>query len=223
MIFDILLYRFLWVAAMTKISIHFFLVLLMFFFMALFPVSFTQASQQKTSYYTFDKLHTQIHFSISHLGFSYSHGRFMDFNGGFYFDKEKPEESFVDITINTASIFMGSKEWDDHLKNADFFDVEKHPVMHFKSTKVEVTGDKTANIYGDLTLLGLTKPVILQTRLNGFGLHPYSKKNTAGFSATTTIKRSDFGMTYGLPAVGDEVSIVIEVEAQQSEAEDSPL
>jgi polyisoprenoid-binding protein YceI len=162
--------------------------------------------------FEFDKAHTQIIFAVNHLGFSNSHGKFLDFDGGFTLDEDKPEKSSVNVTIKTASIDMDDQKWDDHLKNEDFFNVEKFPDMTFKSTKVELTGDKTAKVTGDLTLLGVTKPVTLDVTLNKTGVHPYSKKYVAGFSATGTLNRSEFGMTYGLPGVGDEVKLIIEVE-----------
>lgn len=176
------------------------------------------SSETKPAYdYSFDKLHTQIHFAVNHLGFSNSHGRFLDFDGGFNFDEADPAKSNVDVTIQTASIDMADKAWDDHMKNADFFNVEKYPTMTFKSTKVTLTGDNAADVHGDLTILDVTKPVVLKTVFNKVGEHPYSKKHVAGFSGTAKIKRSDFGMTYGLPAVGDDVSITIEVEGVKND------
>src|SRR5690606_12273607 len=105
--------------------------------------------------------------------------------------------SSTEVTIDTSSISMNHEAWENHLKNADFFDVEKFPTMTFKSTKVERTGEKTAKMTGDLTLLGVTKPVTLDVTLNKSDLHPFHKKMAAGFSATGTLKRSDFGMNYG--------------------------
>lgn len=163
--------------------------------------------------YNFDKLHTQIVFFADHLGFSHSSGKFLGFDGHFTFDREHPENSDVEITIDTNSVNMDDEKWDEHLKSADFLNVEKFPTMTFKSTGITVTGDNTADITGDLTLLGVTKPVVLKVIHNKSGTSPYGGEYKAGFSATTTIKRSDFGMEYGLPAVGDNVDIRIEVEA----------
>ena len=98
------------------------------------------------------------------------------------------------------------------MKNEDFFNVEKFPTMTFKSTNIEITGENTANITGDLTILDTTKPVTLDVTHNKSGVHPFNGEFVAGLSATTTVKRSDFGMTYGLPAVGDDVEIRLEVE-----------
>ncbi len=188
--------------------------------LAFAPVSsFAQtAATPSVERYEFDKLHTQILFFVSHLGFSFSEGEFLDFGGHFDLDRANLANSSVDVTIQTASIDMDDTKWDDHMKNQDFFNVEAFPTMTFKSTRVDVTGDNTADIHGDLTILGVTKPVVLKTVHNKSGEHPYSKKMVAGFSATTTIKRSEWGMNYGLPAVGDDVEIRIEVEAVKQDA-----
>lgn len=162
--------------------------------------------------YTYDPAHTQVMFSVSHLGFSYSHGRFNKFSGQFMMDEQKPEGSSAEIAIDTGSIDMNSDAWDKHLKSADFFNVEKFPKMAFKSTKIVKTGEKTAEMTGDFTLLGVTKPVTMYVTLNKIGEHPMNKNKMAGFSLTGKIKRSDFGMNYGLPMVGDDVAINVQVE-----------
>ena len=167
--------------------------------------------------FTFDKAHTQIFFSVSHLGFSYSTGKFTGFDGSFTFDEAKPESSKVDVSIDTHSLTMDDAAWEKHLKSEDFFNVEKFPAMTFKSTRIEKTSDNAGRLTGDLTLLGVTKPVILEVIFNKSGIHPYSKKYVAGFSATGKLNRSDFGMVYGLPGVGDEVNISIEVEGIRAE------
>ena len=185
----------------------------------LLAASLFVATPAAAAQYTFEKPHTQIIFAVGHLGFSHSHGMFTDFSGGFTFDEAAPEKSTVDVTIQTASIDMRHDKWNEHLKNADFFNVEQFPTMTFKSTAVEVTGEKTAKLTGNLTLLGVTKPVTLDVTYNKSGVHPYSKKYVSGFSATGTLNRSDFGMTYGLPGVADEVRLIIEVEGESEKAE----
>lgn len=162
--------------------------------------------------YTLEKPHTQIIFSINHLGFSNSQGKFLDYSGTFTFDRGKPENSRVEAAIKTASLFMGDEKWDQHMKSDDFFNVEKFPEMTFRSTAVELLSANTANITGDLTILGVTKPVTLSATFNKAEKHAFSGKYVAGFSASAKIKRSDFGMTYGLPLLGDDVDITIEVE-----------
>lgn len=185
------------------------------------PMHETADVKAEAEHYTFDKAHTQVLFFVNHLGFSMSQGEFHDYDGHYTFDRAHPEKSTIDVTINTASIDMDDEKWDDHLKNKDFFNVEEFPTMTFKSTSIEVTGDNTADITGDLTILGVTKPAVLQTTYNKSAVHPYSKKFVSGFSATATVKRSDYGMTYGLPGVGDEVEVRIEVEGYRTEAEDT--
>ena len=183
---------------------------------AIFYIQPAKAADQ----YSFDKAHTQILFFVDHLGFSKSQGEFLDYDGHFNFNTSEPAKSDVEVTIKTASIDMDHEGWNDHMKNADFFDVEKFPTMTFKSTAIEVTGDNTANITGDFTLLGVTKPVVLAVTHNKSDTHPFSGKYVSGFSASTTIKRSDFGMTYGVPGVGDDVEVRIEVEGVRADKAD---
>ena len=184
-----------------------------------FMVLAVQPAKAEIEIYDFDKAHTQILFFVDHLGFSTSQGEFHDYDGSFYFNINEPEKSKVDVTIKTNSIDMDDKKWNDHMKNADFFDVEKFPTMTFKSTAIKKTGDKTAVITGDITILETTKPVALDVTFNKAAVHPFSQKYVAGFSAKTKIKRSDFGMKYGLPMIGDEVDIMIEVEGLRQNGE----
>lgn len=177
--------------------------------------AFGAQARAEATKFVLDKPHTQIAFFINHLGFSNSLGKFTDYEGFIMYDQAEPAKSSVEVTIKTASIDLDDQKWNEHMIGADFFNVEKFPEMTFKSTAIEVTGDHTANITGDLTILGVTKPVILSAVHNQTGKHPFSGKTGAGFSATTAIKRSDFGMGYGLPAVGDDVRIMIEVESYE--------
>ncbi|WP_439814029.1 YceI family protein [Zavarzinia sp. CC-PAN008] len=160
-----------------------------------------------------DESHTQVLFSVNHLGFSTVHGWFGKGQGTLDLNPEKPAESKVTFTIDAASVQSGWAARDEHLKNKDFFNVEQFPTITFTSTSVEVTGEKTAKVTGDLTLLGVTKPVVLDVTLNNMGPHPMNQKQVAGFTATTTIKRSEFGMSYGVPVVGDEIPLIINTEA----------
>ncbi len=165
--------------------------------------------------YEFDTVHSQIIFFVDHLGFAKSEGEFLHFDGGFTFDPENVEASSVDVTIDTSSISLDDEKWDAHMKNADFFDVEKYPTMTFKSTGIEKTSENTGKLTGDLTMLGQTHPVTLDVKMNKVGTHPRSGNQHAGFSATGTLNRSQWGMEYGLPMVGDEVEMRIEVEASK--------
>ena len=171
---------------------------------------------QATDSYSFDKSHADAVFKVSHLGFSNTWGRFNDVEGTLMLDEANPGASSVDVTIQSASIDTNHGKRDDHLRNADFFNVGAFPTITFKSTGVEVTGEKTARITGDFTLLGVTKPVVLDTMLNSIAEHPFQAGVTvAGFTATTTIKRSDFGMAYGVPGIGDEIEIFLDIEAMK--------
>lgn len=169
--------------------------------------------------YDFDKAHTQIIFFVNHLGFSNSEGEFHDYDGHFLFDRDHPEQSSVEVAIKTGSIDMDDAKWDEHMKNKDFFNVAEFPVMLFKSTAIKVLSDNTADITGDLTLLGMTKPVTLHVTHNKSERHPMGEKFVSGFSASAKIKRSDFGMAYGLPMVSDDVEIRLEVEGVREDGE----
>lgn len=177
-------------------------------------------ARAETLHYTLDRPHTQIMFFVDHMGVSKSQGEFLDYDGRITFVTDHPEQSSVEATIRTGSLAMGDEKWDAHLKSPDFFDVEKFPDMTFKSTAIAVTGEKTADITGDLTIHGVTKPVTLKTVWNGSGKHAMTGKPIAGFSATGMIKRSDFDMGYGIPMVGDDVELRIEVEAAGESAAD---
>ncbi len=166
----------------------------------------------KSEKFILDPLHTNITWSANHAGFSNPNGKFAKSSGVMFIDKKNPENSSVEVEIDTTSIITGIEAFDIHLKGADFFNVEQFKTAKFISTKVEVMANDIAKIHGDLTLIGVTKPVILEAKLNKIGRHPFTLKKTAGFSATTTIKRSDFGIKYGLSLVSDEVKIAFEVE-----------
>lgn len=161
--------------------------------------------------YDFDKSHTQILFFSDHGGFSKQEGEFREFDGHFIFDQQKPENSSIDVTIQTASIDMDMEKWDAHMKNEDFFNVEKFPAMTFKSTEIKVTGENTADITGDLTLLGVTKPATLHVTHNKSGDNMRGTY-VSGFSAVATIDRTLWGMNYGVPMMNPMIDIRIETE-----------
>ena len=171
--------------------------------------------------YNFDKLHTQVLFFVEHMGFSHSNGKFLKFDGNFKFDPANPATGSTEVTIQTDSLNMDDATWEEHLKAPDMFNVATFPTMTFKSTKVEIDAEdkNEAKMTGDLTLLGVTKPVTLDVTMNKCGEHPFNKKQTCGFDAEGTLKRSDFGMTKGIPMVGDEVKIRITVEGSVEDAQ----
>lgn len=169
-------------------------------------------SVQAADSYTIDSRHTFPVFEVNHLGFSTQRGRFNKSAGKISLDTAAKSGS-VELTIDSASIDMGIDKWDEHMKSPDFFNSAKHPTITFKSNKIKFDGDNIVGADGDFTLLGVTKPISLV--LSGFrcGEHPMLKKIVCGVDATTTIKRSDFGMKYGIPAIGDEVKLLVPVEA----------
>ena len=167
--------------------------------------------------YSLDKGHGYITFSYSHLGFSNPHVGFNDFDVDLKLDAKNPAASQLEVVIQAASISSRVEEFDGHLRGSDYFDTEKHPTIGFSSTKVAMTSATTADVHGNLTIKGVSKPVVLNAVLNKAGAHPIAKKPTLGLSATTTIKRSDWGIDKYTPLVGDDVSIEIEVELPQAQ------
>ncbi len=162
--------------------------------------------------YRFDPVHTQILFSVSHLGFSQPSGRLHVKSGFIHFDKNDWPGSKVEAVVDIASLDMGDAAWNAKLRSWEFFGADKHPIAQFVSISVEKTGEHSGIVHGKLILLGITRPLDLAVTFNRAGVDPYSLKYTAGFSATATIKRSDFGMKKYLPDVGDKIELRIEVE-----------
>ncbi|MTJ83244.1 MAG: YceI family protein [Telmatospirillum sp.] len=159
-----------------------------------------------------DRTHAKVIFSYSHFGYSVSYGFLTDFNAKLSFDPKAPANSALDATFNLNGIDTAVPKLNDHLKTADFFDVEKFPTATFKSTKITVTGPNTGVVTGDLTLHGVTKPVSLDVTFNGGGMHMAKKKYDLGFNAVGHLKRSDFGLGAYVPMVGDDVSLQISAE-----------
>jgi polyisoprenoid-binding protein YceI len=162
--------------------------------------------------YTLDPQHSFVLWHIKHFDFSNQSGKFYA-NGTLMLDDANPKNSKVDVTIQVNDMVTGIDKLDEHLKGKSFFDVSAFPTATFVSNKVDVTGKDTAKVHGMLTLHGVTKPVVLSVKLNRKAMNPISEKETAGFSATAKIKRSDFGMTTLIPKLGDQVDLNIEVEA----------
>jgi polyisoprenoid-binding protein YceI len=170
------------------------------------------AASASASDYRFDPVHTQVLFSVSHLGFSRPQGRLHVKSGFIHFDENDWGKAKVEAEIDTTSLDMGDATWNAKLRSWEFFGADKHPSAQFVSDKVEKTGERSGVVHGRLTLLGVSRPLDLTVTFNRAGMDSYSLHYTAGFSATATLKRSDFGMKKYLPDVGDEVSIQIEAE-----------
>jgi polyisoprenoid-binding protein YceI len=172
-------------------------------------VSVTSPAAVKPGVYTVEPNHTRVLFAVSHLGFTTYFGNFTGVSGSLTLDPKKPSASAVSITIPVKSVSTTNAVLDGELKAADWLDASADPEITFKSTSVTPTGHGNANIAGDLTLHGVTKPVVLAAKFNGAGTDPIIKAYTVGFDATTKIKRSDFGVTKYVPLVGDEVTVTI--------------
>jgi len=167
--------------------------------------------------YVLDPSHSQIVFTYNHLGFSTTTGMFSGFEGAISFDQAEPAKSSVTVEFPVTTMLTGWQERFDHFMTADFFNAEANGTVKFVSTAIEVTGETTAKITGDLTMNGLTKPVVLDAKLNQKGDHPMANKPWAGFDATTTVLRSDFNLGMFAPYISDEVKIDISIEAMKAE------
>lgn len=166
--------------------------------------------------YKLDPVHSNIVFATDHMGFAKMIGQFQEFDGTFTFDGNSAEGVTVEVVVKTASIDTDHEARDKHLTSPDFFNAQEFPEMTFKSTSVEPTGDNTAKLTGELTLLGVTKPITLDVTFNKADANPMDPNVfIAGFSAKGTLKRSDFGMQYGQGAIGDEVMLWIEAEGHR--------
>jgi polyisoprenoid-binding protein YceI len=171
----------------------------------------------------FDKSHSGIHFTVRHLMVSKVRGSFHDWSGTLTLDDEDITRSKVAVTITAASVDTKEPKRDDHLRSADFFDVEKFPTLEFASTAVRKSGDEELEVTGDLTIHGITRSVILHVEVGGQVKDPWGGTR-AGFSAKTAISRKEFGLVWnalleaGGVAVGDKIEIGLEIEAVKSAA-----
>lgn len=172
-----------------------------------------------------DPAHSEITFSVRHMMISNVRGRFEKFDGAVDFNMDDPTRSSVEVSIDANSINTRDAQRDGHLRSADFLAVEEYPVLAFKSTRLEKVNDATGRIYGDLTIRGVTRPVVLDTEMNGILKNPWGK-TAVGFSASTQINRKDWGLNWNVALeaggwlVSEEISINIELElVQQVEQE----
>ncbi|MCG8693853.1 MAG: YceI family protein [Minwuiales bacterium] len=173
---------------------------------------------QAAETFEIDQSHTNIVFLVDHLGYSNMVGEFHEFSGSFTFDPDDVTNNKVEMVIKTDSVDTDHEKRDDHLRSPDFFNTAEFPEMTFTSTSVEQTGKTTGKITGDLTLLGVTKPVTLDVTFNKMAPHPIPSYNgvvVAGFSARAKVDRTDFGMQYAAGAIGNELDLIIEVEGHK--------
>jgi polyisoprenoid-binding protein YceI len=166
-------------------------------------------AQSQAGTYAVDPGHTQVGWRVSHMGFSNYAGGFSDVSGSLTLDPKNPAASKLSVKIPVASVTTTSAKLTDELKGDQWLDAGKYPTMTFVSTKVAPAGKDHAKVTGDLTLHGVTKPVILDVTLVGAGANPLNKKYTVGFEATGTLKRSEFGVKTYVPLIGDELHLTI--------------
>ncbi|WP_417727325.1 YceI family protein [Roseovarius sp.] len=168
--------------------------------------------------YALDSGHSQVVFSYNHLGFSTTYGMFAGFDGEIMFDAEDPAASSVAVSMPLMSMFTGWEKREAHFMSEELFGAKEGDMVTFTSTSIEVTGENTALITGDLTMNGITKSVVLDTVLNQKAdSHPMENRPWLGFNATTTLSRTDFGVGMAAPYVSDEVEVRISIEAGKAE------
>jgi len=175
----------------------------------------------KPEAYKLDPDHTSIGFLVMHIGYQRQLGMFLEKEGTLTFDRETGQLSDLTVTIETDSVFTGHEKRDNHLKGGDFLNAEEFPTMTFVGQRVEQTGESSGTLHGELTLLGVTRPLALDVTFNKAAEYPFGgglfggPNFVVGFSARATIERSQYGMTYGVDngLVGDKVELIIEAEA----------
>jgi len=169
-----------------------------------------------------DQAHSHIQFAVRHMMISTVRGEFEKFNGTIDFDPENPEQSQVSVRIDAASINTRQPDRDNHLRSADFFNVEEYPVLLFESKRIERLGDNRGRVVGDLTIRDVTREVVLDVEYAGMARSPWGT-TSAGFSATTTLDRKEWGLTWnqaletGGVLVGDKIKVDIEIELVKQE------
>ncbi len=160
--------------------------------------------------YKIDPVHTSVVFRIKHAGVSYFYGRFNKVAGSFAFDKADPKKAGFDVRIRADSVDTNDRKRDQHLKSPDFFNAKEFPTISFKSRSVESADSESLRVTGDLSLHGVTKSITVEMKHVGSTSGPRGAK--CGFEATFTISRSEFGITYGAGALGDDVTLMVGLE-----------
>lgn len=175
--------------------------------------------------WTIDPAHSMIEFRAKHMMFTTVRGQFNSFQGTLMLDMQHPEKSSVEGSVDIGSINSGDENRDNHLRSADFFDVENHPTMTFRSTRIQRKGNNEFKVHGDLTIRGVTRPIAWDVEAAELGKDPWGNPRL-GFSAETKLNRKDFGLNWNVALetggflVGDEIRVLAEVQAVQS-AEDA--
>jgi polyisoprenoid-binding protein YceI len=176
-------------------------------------------AQAKAESFELDPVHTRVAFLVDHAGFSRAIGTFSGATGELSFDPDDWTTATLDVSLPLATLDIGDGPWRDKVLDRTFLDAGDQPTARFVSTRVEAGEPGRARVFGQLSLRGISREVVLDVKLNALKRHPLTLRRTAGFSATATLRRSDFGMDAWRRLVGDEVELVIEAEATRRRAE----
>jgi polyisoprenoid-binding protein YceI len=159
--------------------------------------------------YSVEPTHTRVLFAVSHMGFSTWYGQFTGAAGSLTIDPKNARVDAISVSVPTASVSTSNAKLDEELKGEQWFDAAKFDTISFRSTRVVPTGARTADVIGELTLHGVTRPVTLKASFNAAGVNPLSKAYTVGFEVSGDVKRSDFGVKTYVPLIGDDVHLII--------------
>jgi polyisoprenoid-binding protein YceI len=184
---------------------------------SLFLAALMPATRAHATTFTLEPNYTQVVFSWDHLGYSHPTAQIAQGQGTLKFDAMDPARASLEVTLPLASLITGVPDLDEHLKSQDFFDVARYPQASFRSTRIEKgMGDDRFKVNGNLTLHGVTRPVVLDAILLKLGTNPRTQVETVGFNATARLKRSEFGLGAFVPQVADEVNLQITCQGAES-------
>lgn len=162
--------------------------------------------------YQIDPVHTSLVFRVKHMDTAFVYGMFRDIKGTVVVDEANPARSSINIEVDANSVFTANEQRDNHLRSPDFFNTRQFPTITFRSTEVRRINANTVQVRGNLTIRGITRPITTNVTLTGKGRNPRGQ-DIIGFETTFNIRRSEFGIRYGLPGLGDDVRIMLSVEA----------
>jgi polyisoprenoid-binding protein YceI len=180
--------------------------------MLLWGISAAMPASAQT--YQIDPVHSSLLFRVKHMDTAYVYGMFTSMKGTVVVDEANPARSSINIEVDANSVYTHNEQRDNHLRSPDFFNTRQFPTITFKSTQVRRINANTVQVRGDLTIRGVTRPITASVTLTGKGKNPQGK-DIIGFETTFTIRRSEFGIRYGLPGLGDEVQVTLSIEADR--------
>ena len=182
----------------------------------LFGIVLAGAATAAPADYTVDPVHTRIAFRVGHAGFSHALGTFSAPSGMLHFDPDDWSSATLTLALPVASLDLGDKDWNGKVLDGTFFDAGRIPQATFASTAVEKIGEAKMRVHGDLTIHGVTRPVVFEATFNALKRHPLTFRRTAGFSAVLEVSRKDFGMEAWKSVIDDRVEILVELEATRA-------